>query len=206
MPIILKSRREIEMMRRSGQLAHSILQKMEAAVAPGVTTSQLNEIARVELDAVGAIATSKNYPTYKPGEGYPAETCISVNDEVVHGIPTDQRPLKTGDIVSLDLALKYEGFCADTAITVGVGQITPANQKLLDITRKTLELALRLIRPGVRWSDRSRWTIRRRRPCSCSASWGSWCGGCSPRSPGTRATPRCGRSTRAPSGTAAAPR
>lgn len=155
MPIILKSRREIEMMRRTGRIGHGILQKMAAAVAPGVTTFELNEIARIGLDEVGAVATSKNYPTYKPGEGYPAETCISVNEEVVHGIP-GKRALKTGDIVSLDLALKHEGYCADMAITVGVGAISPANQKLLEITSKTLDLALRLIRPNVRWSEIAR--------------------------------------------------
>lgn len=155
MPIILKSRSEIEAMRRAGAVGRAILDKMSAAVAPGVTTGQLNEIARVELEKAGAIATSKNYPTYKPGEGYPAETCISVNEEVVHGIPGD-RALKNGDIVSLDLALKHEGFCADMAVTLGVGQVSPANVKLLDVTRKTLDLALRLIRPNVRWSEVAR--------------------------------------------------
>src|SRR6187399_1975877 len=108
MPIILKSRKEIEMMRRAGKLAHDILTKMAARVAIGVTTAELNEIARIELDQAGAIATSKNYPSYKPGEGYPAETCISVNEEVVHGIP-GSRKLKDGDIVTLDLALQFEG-------------------------------------------------------------------------------------------------
>lgn len=155
MPIILKSRAEIEAMRRSGQLGRAILDKMAAAVAPGVTTGLLNRIAADELAAAGAIATSKNYPTYKPGEGYPAETCISVNDEVVHGIPSD-RTLVSGDVVSLDLALKYEGFCADMAVTVPVGTISNANAKLLEVTRKSLELALRLIRPNVRWTEVAR--------------------------------------------------
>ncbi len=155
MPIILKSRREIEMMRRTGRIGYGILQKMAAAVAPGVTTFHLNEIARIGLDEVGAVATSKNYPTYKAGEGYPAETCISVNEEVVHGIPSN-RALKSGDIVSLDLALKHEGYCADMAITVPVGTISPANQKLLEVTSKTLDLALRLVRPNVRWSEIAR--------------------------------------------------
>ena len=155
MPIILKSRSEIESMRRAGAVGRAILDKMSAAVVPGVTTGALNEIARVELERAGAIATSKNYPTYKAGEGYPAETCISVNDEVVHGIPGG-RHLKQGDIVSLDLALKHEGFCADMAVTVAVGQVSPANVKLLDVTRKTLDLALRLVRPNVRWSEIAR--------------------------------------------------
>src|SRR3954471_22340407 len=99
MPIILKSRRELEMMRRAGRLACLILEKMREATMPGVTTGQLNDIARRELDAAGAVGLSKNSPPYKPGEGSPAETCISVNEEVVHGIPGG-RILKEGDIVT----------------------------------------------------------------------------------------------------------
>src|SRR5215210_2796798 len=117
MPIVLKSRREIEMMRRAGQVAHEILQKMEAAAVAGVSTLELDELARGELEAVGAIALSKNYPTYKPGEGFPGHTCISVNDEVVHGIP-GRRVLKVGDVVTLDLALSLNGYCVDTAKTI----------------------------------------------------------------------------------------
>src|SRR3954463_11423536 len=140
MPIILKTRREIEMMRRAGQIGCEILAKMRSALVPGVTTFELNEVARRELDAIGAIGLSKNYPTYKPGEGFPAETCISVNDEVVHGIPGG-RMLKEGDIVTLDLALAVNGYCADTATTVPVGKIQPRVQRLLDVTKETLELA-----------------------------------------------------------------
>jgi methionyl aminopeptidase len=155
MPVILKSRREIEMMRRTGRIGYDILRKMADVVAPGVTTGEINELARMELDRVGAIGMSKNYPTYKPGEGFPAETCISVNEEVVHGIP-GPRALKAGDIVTLDLALQFEGYCADMAVTVPVGEITPLNQKLLSVTQKTLELGLRQIRPGRKWSEIAR--------------------------------------------------
>ena len=156
MPIVLKSRRDIEMMRRTGKLGHEILVKLEAAVAPGVTTAELNEIARAELDRAGAVGTSKNYPTYKPGEGYPAEMCISVNEEVVHGIPSPKRVLREGDIVTLDLALKLGGYCADMARTVPVGRISPALQKLLDVTKGTLDLALQHMKPGRKWSDIAR--------------------------------------------------
>lgn len=155
MPIIIKTRREIELMRAAGKLGHQILQDMKAAVAPGVTTAALNEIARNQLARHGAIGLSKNYPTYKPGEGYPAETCISVNEEVVHGIP-GPRMLKTGDIVTLDLALSLNGYCADTAITVSVGQVSPGIQKLLDITSGTLELAISHMKPGKKWSEVAR--------------------------------------------------
>jgi len=152
MPIIIKSRREIEMMRRAGRIGFDILQKMAAAVAPGVTTGHLNDIAREELGKVGAIGTSKNYPSYKEGEGFPAETCISVNEEVVHGIP-NSRQLREGDIVTLDVALRHEGYCADTATTVPVGKISGQAQRLLDNTRQTLDLSLRLIKPGKKWSE-----------------------------------------------------
>jgi methionyl aminopeptidase len=155
MPVILKSRREIEMMRRAGRIGYLILHKMADAVRIDVSTGELNEIARVELERVGAIATSKNYPTYKAGEGFPAETCISINDEVVHGIP-GARKLVEGDIVTLDLALKFEGYCADTAVTVPVGPVGARETKLLDVTQKTLDLALRAIKPGRKWSEIAR--------------------------------------------------
>jgi methionyl aminopeptidase len=156
MPIVLKSRRDIEMMRRTGKLGFEILNKLEQAIAPGVTTAELNEIARVELEKAGAVGTSKNYPTYKPGEGYPAEMCISVNEEVVHGIPTVKRVLRDGDIVTLDLALMLGGYCADMARTLPVGRIASAAQKLLDVTRATLELAIQHMKPGKKWSDVAR--------------------------------------------------
>lgn len=155
MPIILKSRREIEKMRRAGRLARAILARMASACAPGVTTGELNDIARDLLQAHNAVSLSKNYPTYKPGEGYPAETCISVNEEVVHGIPGPRR-LQEGDIVTLDLALMLDGHCCDTAITLPIGTIGPKVQKLVDVTRGTLELALQHMKPGKRWSDVAR--------------------------------------------------
>jgi methionyl aminopeptidase len=154
-PIILKTRRELEMMRRTGRVGHDILQKMAQAVLPGITTRDLNEIARIELEKNNAIGLSKNYPEYKPNKGYPAETCISVNEAVVHGIPND-RVLKEGDIVTLDLALSVDGYCADTAITVPVGAIAPDVQKLLNVTGDTLKLAMEHMKPDRLWSDIAR--------------------------------------------------
>jgi methionyl aminopeptidase len=153
--IVIKNRHDIEMMRRSGQVACEILNKMKAASVPGVTTGELDDLARIEMEKVGARGMSKNYPTYKPGEGFPGHTCISVNEVVVHGIP-GERKLKEGDIVTLDLAMKLDGYCSDTAITVGIGQISPRLQTLLDVTRQTLVLAIAQIRPGKRWSDIAR--------------------------------------------------
>src|ERR671912_441403 len=100
MPIVLKTRREIELMRAAGKLAHDILMRMADILKPGVTTKQLDDIAEEELYRANAVGLSKNYPTYKAGEGFPASTCISVNEEIVHGIPTHKRVLKEGDIVT----------------------------------------------------------------------------------------------------------
>ena len=153
--IIYKSRREIELMRRTGYHAYRILQLMAAACDAGTTTAQVNDICRRELAKIGGIGLSKNYPTYKPGEGYPAESCISVNEEVVHGIP-GPRKLVEGDIVTLDLAMKLGEYCADTAITVPVGQISSEKRGLLKVTLETLEMACSMIKPGKRWSEIAR--------------------------------------------------
>jgi len=155
MAIELKSRREIEMMRRAGQVGCNVLARMWDRVAPGVTTAELNEIARQELAKAGGVGLSKNYPTYKEGEGFPSETCISVNEEVVHGIPSS-RQLRDGDIVTLDLALQVGGYCADTATTVAVGKINPKVQRLLDVTKETLAIAINNIKPDRKWSDIAR--------------------------------------------------
>src|SRR5881392_397021 len=101
MPIVYKSRRKIELMRRAGQVACQILAKMREAAVPSVTTLELDELARIEMENAGAMSGSLGYPEYKPGKGYPRYTCISINDEVVHGIP-NHRTLKEGDVVTLD--------------------------------------------------------------------------------------------------------
>lgn len=155
MPIVLKTRREIEMMRRAGQLGNRIIAKMREAAVAGVSTGMLDELAHNELRKAGAIGLSKNYPTYKAGEGFPGHTCISVNDEVVHGIP-GKRTLKNGDVVTLDLALQLDEYCADSAITVAIGKVSPAVQRLLDVTRETLNLAVANIKPGKKWQDIAR--------------------------------------------------
>jgi methionyl aminopeptidase len=155
MPTILKSRAEIERMRHAGRVGYEILQKMKQAAVAGVTTGELDELAAEELKKVGGIGMSRNFPTYREGEGFPGHTCISVNEEIVHGVP-GKRKLQNGDIVTLDMALKVDGYCGDTAITVPVGQVSPKVQKLLDVTRQTLELALKHIQPNKKWTDIAR--------------------------------------------------
>jgi methionyl aminopeptidase len=164
MPIIIKSRREIEMMRAAGVVLHRMVSMMRDAAVIGVTTAQLDEIARVELQKAGAWSPIKNYPTNKPGEGFPGYTCLSINEEVVHGIPGPRR-LKEGDVIKIDSALSLNGYCADTATTLVVGgKASPRVQKLLDVTRETLELALSHIKPEKRWSEIARlmqWNVER---------------------------------------------
>lgn len=155
MAIEIKSKREIEAIRRTGAIGHRILRLLASETKPGVTTGALHEMCRIELEKANARGMSKNYPSYKEGEGYPAHLCISVNEEVVHGIP-GARPLKEGDCVTLDLALLHDGYCADTAITVPVGPVSPRVQKLLDVTKGTLDLAISLCKPGLKWSEISK--------------------------------------------------
>jgi len=163
MPIVLKSRREIEMMRQAGKVLTSMVDKMKAACTIGTTTREIDEIAHGEIERVGATSPIKNYPTGKPNEGFPGYTCISINEEVVHGIP-GPRKLKDGDIVKIDAAIILNGYCADTATTVVVGRISPKVQKLLDVTKQTLDLAIENIKPDKKWSDVARliqWNVER---------------------------------------------
>src|SRR5258705_1541798 len=163
MPIVLKSRREIEMMRQAGKVLMPIVAKMKAACTVGTTTRDIDEIAHVEIEKAGATSPIKNYPSNKPNEGFPGWTCISVNEEVVHGIP-GPRKLRDGDIVKIDAAIILNGYCADTATTVVVGRISPKIQKLLDVTKQNLDLAIQNIKPDKKWSEVARliqWNVER---------------------------------------------
>jgi methionyl aminopeptidase len=102
--------------------------------------------------SAGGQGLFKWYPTYEPGKGFPGNTCISVNDEVVHGIPGD-RLLKDGDVVSVDCGIRLGGYCGDSAVTIAIGKPSPDTERLCRITEETLEVAIREIRPGRRWSD-----------------------------------------------------
>src|SRR5688572_391128 len=164
MPIVLKSRREIEMMRQAGKVLMPIIEKMRAACQIGTTTKAIDDIAREEIEKAGAISPIKDYGKQLPKEpGFPGYTCISINEEVVHGIP-GPRKLKDGDIVKIDAAIILNGYCADTATTVVVGRMPPRAQKLLDVTKQTLELAIQNIKPDKKWSDIARliqWNVER---------------------------------------------
>ena len=155
MKINLKSRHEIDLMRAAGRVVYQTLQRCREMVRPGVSTAEIDALALQTYTAAGGLGLFKNYPTYKPGSGFPGNTCISVNDEVVHGIP-GPRLLQEGDVVSVDCGIRLGGWCGDSAITVGVGAIQSRHQELIRVTQETLDLAVRLARPGIRWSDIAR--------------------------------------------------
>lgn len=141
MTIILKSKEEIEKMREAGKILNNVFKKVLKKVGPGVSTKDLDCLAEKLIKEKGAVPAFKNF------KGYPAVFCISINNEVVHGIP-GPRILKEGDIVGLDLGLSFKGFFADKTITVPVGKISKEAKKLIKTTKKALRRAISEARPG----------------------------------------------------------
>ena len=144
--IPIKSVAEIEVMRRACQVAARALRDVCAAVRPGVTTRELDKIAEDRIRAQGGV------PSFLGYRGYPASVCVSVNDEVVHGIP-GRRALREGQIVSLDIGAEVEGFHGDLAVTVPVGEVDDARRRLLAVTADALEVGIAAVRPGARLGD-----------------------------------------------------
>jgi len=145
--IICKSPPEIEKLRNSGRLVREILEEMRRRVQPGVTTLDLERFAEKRLRQLGVA------PAFKGYRGYPCCLCASVNEEIVHGIPSGRRVLKAGDIVSLDLGIVLKGYYGDSALTVPVGEISEPLKKLLRVTEESLELAIQHVRAGNRLGD-----------------------------------------------------
>src|SRR5512141_2035933 len=143
MALVCKSGGEIEKMRRAGRIVRQVLDTVKAAVAPGVSTMDLERIAEKAIRDAGA------KPAFKGYYDYPCVLCTSVNHEVVHGIPSEARMLKAGDIVSIDCGVVLDGYYGDAAITVPVGDtITPELQKLLEVTRESLFHGIEAARVG----------------------------------------------------------
>jgi methionyl aminopeptidase len=155
MKITLKSRRELELMRAAGRVVRKALNRAQELARPGMSTLELDRIVYDTYTSAGGQGLFKWYPTYEPGKGFPGNTCISVNDEVVHGIPGN-RLLRDGDVVSVDCGIRLGGYCGDAAVTIPIGNITPEVQRLLRITQETLDMAVQEIRPGRKWSDVAR--------------------------------------------------
>lgn len=155
MAISLKNPEQIEQMRRAGRIVHEALRRCTEACKPGATTEQVDAQAQALLDETGAMGLFKNYPTYNPGEGFPACTCISINEEVVHGIP-GSRVIRDGDIVSIDFGCRVDGWCGDSATTVLVGNVAPNVRTLCQTTEHVLDIARQNIKPGRKWSQVAR--------------------------------------------------
>lgn len=145
MPIIVKSQDEIAVMREAGKIVGETLQLLADRLRPGLVEKELDEIVRKEFKKRNVIPTFLGY-AHPP---YPATVCVSINDEIVHGIPGD-REIADGDIVSIDLGCTHRGFVADSAITVGVGNVSPETQKLIDTTKAALWRGIGAARAGAR--------------------------------------------------------
>lgn len=155
MAVSLKTQREIELMRQAGRLVHRVLQRIADLVAPGVTTGELNQEAERLIREAGAQPLFKGVTHRGVKFPFPAALCVSVNEEVVHGIPGPRR-LREGDIVSIDCGVRLNGYCGDAAVTLPVGHVEPEARRLLDVTAGALDLAIREVRPGRRWSEIAR--------------------------------------------------
>ncbi|NPV86831.1 MAG: type I methionyl aminopeptidase [Anaerolineae bacterium] len=147
--ITIKTERELQIMRIAGRINAEALAAAYAIIRPGITTADLNAAAEEVQRKYGVYSPFKNYPGPYP---YPASTCISVNDELVHGIP-DGRKLKEGDIVSMDCGTVYEGFIGDSAFTAQVGEASPQAKKLLEVTEQALYIGISMCKPGNRVGD-----------------------------------------------------
>ncbi len=151
--IVRRSAVELEKLRRSGLLVYRILQDLKGMVVEGVTTHELEAAAEKMIAEAGAKPAFKGYFSQASGTKYPYVLCTSVNDEVVHGMPSAKRKLKAGDIVSIDTGVLLDGYYGDSAITVAVGEVNDSVKRLLKVTEESLELAIDRARAGNRLFD-----------------------------------------------------
>ena len=145
--IVCRSADELERMRETGRLVGEVLAELAAIVAPGVTTADLDAAAEKRIARAGAT------PAFKGYHGYPATICASINEEVIHGIPSGRRLLKDGDIISIDVGASLNGYFGDSAVTLPVGQVSEEAATLLRVTEEALFKAIEHVRPGNRISD-----------------------------------------------------
>ncbi len=148
---LIKTQEEIEIIGEGGKLIHNILWATAGLVKPGISTWNLNEFAEAEIKKIGGIPSFKGYGQKK--NPFPAGLCTSVNSVVVHGIPSREIILKGGDIISLDIGMVYKGLYTDTAITVPVGAVSGKAKKLMEVTKKSLDAAIKEVRDGAKTGD-----------------------------------------------------
>ena len=145
--IVLKTGRELSVMREACRISAGALQLVGKAIEPGITTAELDKIAENYIRSKGAVPNFKNY------QGYPATACISVNNEVIHGIPSKKRVIKQGDIVSVDLGALFNGYHGDNAATFACGDVSEEAKRLMDATRESLYEGIKVAVAGGRIGD-----------------------------------------------------
>ena len=153
MAITLRSRREIELMRRAGAVVANVLSKLKEKVEPGMTTAHLDNIALQMTVEAGAEALFKGVRSPVSNTPFPGAICASVNEQVVHGIPSKHTKLREGDILSVDFGVRLNGYCGDAAVTIPVGSISEDKRRLLNVTKHVLDIAIEKSTPSVRWSQ-----------------------------------------------------
>ena len=141
------------MMRQAGAVVADVLSKLQKIAEPGRTTAYLDGIALRMTAEAGAEALFKGVRSPQARTAFPGAICASINEQVVHGIPSESVVLREGDILSIDFGVRRNGYCGDAALTVPIGAISEENRKLIDVTREVLALAIKRVRPGVRWSE-----------------------------------------------------
>lgn len=156
--IVIKSEKEIEAMREGGKLLAEIMDRLGEMVVPGNNTEEINKLAKKLVFDNGGIPVFEGYGDLK--NPYPAAVCVSINDEIVHGIPAKNRIIKDGDIIKLDIGMKYKNLITDMARTFPAGEISVEAQKLLNATKESLDEGIKTIKAGAKLSDYSR-TIER---------------------------------------------
>ena len=152
MAITLRSSREIALLHSAGSVVAKVLSKVQDAAKAGVSTARLDDLAAEITAAVGGKALFKGVESPYAKKPFPGTICASINEQVVHGIPSPKARLKDGDILSIDYGIKLAGYCGDAAVTFGIGKISPARQKLMDVTKRLLDIAIASSAPGIKWS------------------------------------------------------
>ncbi|MCX6735766.1 MAG: type I methionyl aminopeptidase [Candidatus Parcubacteria bacterium] len=153
MAIIIKSPKEIEILRESGKRLARVLDEVEKAIKPGINTKELDAIAQEAVAKMGDIAPFLGYQPYGADFPYPGAICLSVNDEIVHGLPKESRILQEGDIIGIDMGIAHQKMITDSARTIAVGKVSEKAQKLIDTTKKALDIGIAAAKPGAHVGD-----------------------------------------------------
>jgi methionyl aminopeptidase len=153
MAIILRSRREIELIKKAGRVVAEVLLKLKDSAVPQISTAELNRIAEDMTRQFGATALFKGVKNPYGKRVFPAAVCVSRNEQVVHGMPSEKVRLQEGDILSIDFGVKLDGYCADAAVTLAIGKVSNDKQRLIDVTKQMLDIAIQHSRAGVKWSS-----------------------------------------------------